>query len=134
MSDARLVDFDGESVTLRYKDYRDGARGKVMRLSGEELLRRFLLHVLPKGFMRVRHYGFLANRCRARRLPEIRAAIAAAPPPTQATEPSEGTPFAALIIAWSKTQCERNDSCHLSWIISALRRDVFLRSARWTKR
>ena len=54
-------------MSLRYKDYRDGAREKVMRLSGAALLRRFLLHVLPKGFMRVRHYGFLANRCRARR-------------------------------------------------------------------
>ncbi|MBK1701051.1 IS91 family transposase [Thiococcus pfennigii] len=94
LSDARLVDFDGESVTLRYKDYRDGARGKVMRLSGEELLRRFLLHVLPKGFMRVRHYGFLANRCRARRLPEIRAALAAPPAATaQAEEAGERAPF-----------------------------------------
>jgi hypothetical protein len=94
LSDARLLDFDGESVTLRYKDYRDGAREKVMRLSGAELLRRFLLHVLPKGFMRVRHYGFLANRCRARRLPEIRAALAAPPAATaQAEEAGARAPF-----------------------------------------
>ncbi|MBK5965420.1 IS91 family transposase [Thiocystis minor] len=79
LSDSRLLSFDGESVELSYKDYRDGDRRKVMTLSGEELLRRFLLHVLPKGFMRVRHFGFLANRCRARRLPEIRAAMAAPP-------------------------------------------------------
>jgi hypothetical protein len=65
-----------------------------MRLSGEELLRRFLLHVLPKGFMRVRHYGFLANRRRARRLPEIRAALAAPPAATaQAEEPGACVPF-----------------------------------------
>ena len=63
-----------------------------MTLSGEELLRRFLLHVLPKGFMRVRHFGFLANRCRARRLAEIRAALAAPAPPTPETEaPAEST-------------------------------------------
>jgi hypothetical protein len=64
-----------------------------MHLSGEELLRRFLLHVLPKGYMRVRHYGFLANRCRARRLPEIRAALAAPAPPAAAAETHPGAPF-----------------------------------------
>lgn len=52
LSDHRLLDFDGESVALAYKDYRDGDRRKVMALAGEELIRRFLLHVLPKGFMR----------------------------------------------------------------------------------
>ena len=45
-------------MDVRYKDYRDDNRHKVMTLSGEELIRRFLLHVLPKGFMRVRHFGF----------------------------------------------------------------------------
>ena len=92
LSDNRLVGFDGESVDLAYKDYRDNDRRKVMSLTGEELIRRFLLHVLPKGFMRVRHFGFLANRCRARRLSEIRTALAA-PAPT-AEEPSESAaPF-----------------------------------------
>jgi hypothetical protein len=64
-----------------------------MTLCGEELLRRFLLHVLPKGFMRVRHFGFLANRCRAKRLVTIRSALAA-PPPAHArttTEPAAYT-------------------------------------------
>lgn len=88
LSDRRLLSFDGETVELSYKDYRDGDRRKVMTLSGAELLRRFLLHVLPKGFMRVRHFGFLANRCRARRLPEIRAAIAA--PTATASPATEG--------------------------------------------
>jgi hypothetical protein len=80
LSDHRLLDFDGESVQLAYKDYRDGDRRKVMTLTGQELIRRFLLHVLPKGFMRVRHFGFLANRCRTRRLAQIRTALAAPPP------------------------------------------------------
>ncbi|NEV65444.1 transposase, partial [Thiorhodococcus minor] len=83
-------------VELSYKDYRDGDRRKVMTLSGQELLRRFLLHVLPKGFMRVRHFGFLANRCRARRLPEIRAAIAApvaTPSPDADAQAETGRPF-----------------------------------------
>ena len=91
LSDSRLLSFDGE-VSLAYKDYRDGDRRKVMTLTGEELVRRFLLHVLPKGFMRVRHFGFLANRCRARRLAEIRAALEA-PPPQAAEAKAETAPF-----------------------------------------
>ncbi|RKT44995.1 putative transposase [Thiocapsa rosea] len=86
LSDRRLVDFDGASVQLSYKDYRDGDRRKVMTLTAEELIRRFLLHVLPKGFMRVRHFGFLANRCRARRLAEMRTALSAPPPEASAQE------------------------------------------------
>ena len=73
-------------MDLSYKDYRDGNRRQVMTLTGEERLRRYLLHVLPKGFMRVRHFGFLANRCRAQRLPAIRTALAA--PPPAVVEPS----------------------------------------------
>ena len=57
-----------------------------MTLTGEERLRRYLLHVLPKRFMRVRHFGFLANRCRAQRFPAIRTALAA--PPPAVAEPS----------------------------------------------
>lgn len=67
---------DDRQVTLRYKDYRDRDRHKHLVLDGEEFVRRFLLHVLPKGLMRVRHYGFLANRCRRRRLAQIRRALA----------------------------------------------------------
>lgn len=87
LSDSRLLAFADGAVSLVYKDYRlpigghgDGGQRKIMTLSGEELIRRFLLHVLPKGFMRVRHFGFLANRCRARCLPEIRTALAAPAP------------------------------------------------------
>jgi len=89
LSDSRILDFADGQVALSYKDYRDGDRRKVMALSGEELLRRFLLHVLPKGFMRVRHYGFLANRCRARRLGQIRAALEV--PDSEPTERQEDT-------------------------------------------
>jgi hypothetical protein len=92
LSDRRLLDFDGQSVELSYQDYRDGDRRKVMTLTGEELLRRFLLHVLPKGFMRVRHFGFLANRCRASRLAAIRTALAA-PAPALAEPPPPAAPF-----------------------------------------
>jgi hypothetical protein len=92
LSDSRLLAFDGESVALAYTDYRDGDCRKVMTLGGEELMRRFLLHVLPKGFMRVRHFGFLANRCRASRLAQIRSALAA-PHSAARRVPETSTPF-----------------------------------------
>ena len=64
----RLVDFDGEHVRFRWRDYADENKVKVMRLDADEFIRRFLLHVLPRGFTRLCHYGLLANRCRARKL------------------------------------------------------------------
>ncbi len=74
LSNARLLGEQAGKVLLRYKDYRDGKR-KVLRLTPEELIRRFLLHVLPRGLMRIRHYGFLANCCRGVKLGRIRAAL-----------------------------------------------------------
>jgi len=68
ISNHRLLAFDQERVTFRWKDYaHDGKQGK-MTLAATEFLRRFFLHVLPKGFVRIRHFGFLANRFRASRL------------------------------------------------------------------
>ena len=77
-SDARLRGIEDDQVPLDYKDYRDGNRHQVLTLSGEELIRRFLLHVLPKGFRRLRHFGLLANRCRGQRLGQLRTALDAA--------------------------------------------------------
>ncbi|MGH9664946.1 MAG: IS91 family transposase [Bryobacteraceae bacterium] len=68
ISNHRIVAFDGERVTFRYKDYAQGGKHRVMTLSAVEFLRRFFLHVLPKGFVRIRHFGFLANRWRTTRL------------------------------------------------------------------
>ena len=61
ISNSRLVSVDENQVSFQWKDYADGHQTKVMRLSAEEFLRRFLLHVLPKGFVRIRHYGLLAS-------------------------------------------------------------------------
>ncbi len=91
LSDARVLNLDNGEVELAYKDYRDGDN-KVMSLSAEELLRRFLLHVLPKGFMRIRHFGFLANRCRRHRLAQIRTAIKAKAAETVERTQAEETP------------------------------------------
>jgi Putative transposase/Transposase zinc-binding domain len=68
ISNARLLDFEDGMVRFRYKDYAHGNRERVMTLSALEFVRRLLLHVLPTGFMRIRHYGIQANRHRHEKL------------------------------------------------------------------
>jgi hypothetical protein len=80
ISNRRLVAFDGERVSFQWKDYAHGSAQKIMTLAATEFLRRFFLHVLPKGFVRIRHFGFLANRFRTQALAECRALLAASPP------------------------------------------------------
>src|SRR5712664_843083 len=69
ISNHRLVNVADGKVTFRWKDYARGSRQRTMAVGGEEFLRRFMLHVLPRGFVRIRFFGFLANRHRASRLP-----------------------------------------------------------------
>jgi Putative transposase/Transposase zinc-binding domain len=67
ISNNRLVDIDNGKVTFRWKDYRDHNQQKTMTLEADEFIRRFLLHILPEGFQRIRHYGFLGHRyCQAK--------------------------------------------------------------------
>ena len=68
----RLLDIDDATVRFRWKDYRDHDRQKVMTVTADEFIRRFLLHVLPAGFHRIRYYGFLGNRHRAQKLARCR--------------------------------------------------------------
>jgi len=75
LSNPRILTIGQDKVVFRYKDYRDHNHNKIMALDGEELIRRFLLHILPKGSMRFRHYGFLANRCRRQKLAQIRQCL-----------------------------------------------------------
>jgi hypothetical protein len=72
MSESRLLSANEQTVSFKYRDYTDNNRNKVMTLSCDEFLRRYLQHILPKGFMRIRHYGFLANACRKQKLALIR--------------------------------------------------------------
>jgi hypothetical protein len=65
ISNHRLISFDGHNVTFRWRDYAGGNKNRTMTVSAEEFMRRFLLHVLPKGFVRIRHFGILANHCRS---------------------------------------------------------------------
>jgi hypothetical protein len=68
ISNNRLLDITEDKVSFRYKDYRHDAQQKTMTLEVEEFIRRFLLHVLPQSFQRIRYYGFLANRYREQKL------------------------------------------------------------------
>ena len=72
ISNNRLLDIDNDQVQFRYKDYRDGSQQKIMTLRAHEFIRRFLLHVLPDGFHRIRYYGFLGNRYRKEKLDKCR--------------------------------------------------------------
>jgi hypothetical protein len=78
ISDHRLVKVTDDHVTFTWKDYRDSSCIKPMTLSPVEFMRCFLLHVLPDGFQRIRHYGFLANSNRQAKLARIREPIRAA--------------------------------------------------------
>jgi hypothetical protein len=90
IANSRLVAFSDGEVAFRWKDYRHASRQKVMRLAAEEFVRRFLLHVLPSGFQRIRHYGWLANRSRALKLERCRQLLdAPAPAPRSADEPED---------------------------------------------
>jgi hypothetical protein len=68
LSNNRLIDIDNGRVQFHWKDYRDNSKIKVMDLDADEFIRRFLLHVLPEGFQRIRYYGCLANRDRRKEL------------------------------------------------------------------
>jgi len=83
ISNNRLLDIDDGKVTFRYKDYRQAGEQKTMTLEAEEFIRRFLLHVLPSGFQRIRYYGFLGNRYREQKLARCRQLLGmtAAKPP-----------------------------------------------------
>ena len=77
ISNHRLTAFDGERVSFRWRDYAHGSKQRVMTLDAVEFLRRFFLHVLPKGFVRIRRYGLLSNRFRKQLLPLARTRLAA---------------------------------------------------------
>jgi hypothetical protein len=88
ISNHRILAFDGERVTFRWKDYAHGGRQRKMTLRATEFLRRFFLHVLPKGFVRIRHFGFLANRYRAALLPLAQTLLASVPIPDHTGNPT----------------------------------------------
>jgi Putative transposase len=92
ITNRRLIALEDGKVRFLWKDYAQGGREKTMTLDASEFLRRFLLHVLPSGFVRIRHYGFLSNRLRHERVATCRALLESAsasecPPTSPSVEP-----------------------------------------------
>jgi Putative transposase/Transposase zinc-binding domain len=105
ISNHRLIAFDGHQVTFSYKDYARGNQRRTMTLSAMEFLRRFVQHILPRGFVRIRQSGFLANARRTMRLSLARTALATsrpAPAPIATTATSTNTAAGAT---WRCPQC-----------------------------
>jgi hypothetical protein len=100
ISNHRLVDVTDDTVSFRWKDYRHGSQVRTLTLDVDEFLRRFLLHVLPKRFVRIRYFGFLASRCRTPQLARCRQALAAASAP-----PPEPPPPAPPRSSWPCPRC-----------------------------
>jgi hypothetical protein len=88
ISNSRLISADADGVTFKYKDYRVEGPGryKTMTLAPHEFIRRFLMHVLPKGFHRIRHYGLFASGSRAANIAQARELLSALPPPEGADQ------------------------------------------------
>jgi hypothetical protein len=106
ISNERLLDLNDGTVRFRYRDYARGNRVKVMRLGAEEFIRRFLVHVLPPGLMRIRHYGLLANRHRTERLGRCRALLGQPEP-----EPREPESVEAAMLRLTGIDIQRCPYC-----------------------
>ena len=89
ISNRRLVELRDGRVSFRYKDYSDDQQSKILSLSSSEFIRRFLMHTLPSGFVRIRYYGFLANRHRNERLEKCRRLLGVTSVPASTAEESQ---------------------------------------------
>jgi len=133
ISNRRILSFDNDGVTFTWKDYASGNRRRIMTLDPHEFLRRFLLHVLPSGFTRIRYYGFLANRNRAenvrraRRLIEEHRADA-----NNAIETSSVEPTPPLHSSTDSDDIELCPECKTGRLILILRVDYPRRHETWS--
>jgi hypothetical protein len=127
ISNHRLLAFDGEHVTFHWKDYAHGDARRTMTLSAMEFLRRFVQHILPRGFVRIRQSGFLANTCRVARVALARillATPAAAATSTHAT--AAATTATKTCATWA---CPR---CGATMIVGPILSALHLATATWS--
>jgi hypothetical protein len=89
ISNNRILDIEGGKVRFQWKDYRIGGQQKPMSLNADEFIRRFLMHVLPRGFQRIRYYGLLGNRYRTEKLARCRELIGMPVPEPKADAPDK---------------------------------------------
>jgi uncharacterized protein (DUF2461 family) len=103
ISNHRLVSFADDQVSFRWRDSVHHNKKRLLTLTADEFLRRFLLHVLPRGFVRIRHFGFLASRRRGTLVPLCKSLLDAAVPgpplPAQSDNPREPSPL------WNCPEC-----------------------------
>jgi Putative transposase len=109
ISNNRLVSMDSDKVRFRWKDYRDDSRQKTMALAAEEFMRRFLIHVLPDGFHRIRYFGFLGNCHRAQKLALCRKLLGMVPADPAANPPADYRDRFEALTGQSLRECPH---CH----------------------
>jgi len=127
LSNDRILNVQNGLVTLSYRDRKDGDRKKALPLETHEFIRRFLLHVLPEGFMRVRHFGFLANRSKKQALTQCRKLLGANPASLQ--NPSESAKDLLLRITGIDLNC--CPSCHNGTMIVVAELPPISSSSGW---
>lgn len=108
ISNHRLVSMANGTVSFRWRDYRDGSKEKVMTLEACEFIRRFLLHVLPDGFCKIRYYGLLSRKKRRKSLARCRALLGM---PEQAREP-EPKAWQDLLLEITGIDVRQCPKCH----------------------
>ena len=115
ISNHRLLSFDGDNVTFRWRDYAHGNKQKTMTVSADEFIRRFLLHVLPKGFVRIRHFGFMANAQRSTSLELCHRLLGMAPVPSPEEIPSTNSARLCPICHAPMIVIERLTPAQIAW-------------------
>jgi hypothetical protein len=107
ISNSRLVDLQGDQVRFTFRNRKHGDRSEIAQLHAHTFIKRFLMHVLPSGFVRIRHYGLLANRCKATTLPLCRQALGQVATPT----PPEPKSAAQWVQQWTGIDITRCPAC-----------------------
>jgi Putative transposase len=127
LSNDRIVKFENGQVTLSYRDRKDGDRKKTIPLEAHEFIGRFLLHVLPEGFMRIRHFGFLANRSKKQALAQCRRLLRMDPPLPQSQKESAKD----VLLRITGLDLNRCPSCHNGTLIVVAELPPISSSSRW---
>ena len=128
ISNSRLLSVDDGKVQFRWKDYRRGGQQKAMVLSANEFIRRFLIHVLPDGFQRIRYYGFMSNAHRAGKLALCRELLIIQPVPPAAPDlPADYRDQHEMLTGVSLRICPH---CHRGsmFVVEVIPRSGFLQS------
>ena len=125
ISNHRLIALEDGRVSFRWKDYAHGNKKRKMTLTAHEFLRRFLLHVLPRGFVRIRHFGFLSTRTRAGLIPLCRQMLVKSPRPRSPTVTETAVP----VQAWRCPEC----AGPMAVVEKLTSQQILSRSADWKR-